>query len=558
MIIRKYSGKKNFVLNIVFLALIAGSMLAALIIAYNLTSRYVYNEFERNKTEVVDKTIKPYNDFFQNKISEISLYQGYLDTTSAEKLSMAMLKEYPFVNEVFFYDTEISNHQVRYAITVGNLTIAPTTIAHYSRNQKPGTEILFNGSASSEKPHFNINEFNRIAAKFSAYLQGFEESKSGFMDESTETFYNISPNRISFMNIPREEEIKAFKDLMNNKGQQSPVYEQDILSFKLNAGRLKIRNIYPHFFEKVAIVPLTSDNIAADSALITTEFPLSGAFTNYKLFFSSSPQFLAKEIKRRYLPLASAIVLVYGIIIFIGFLIYRNLHINNKLFKLQYDFVNNLTHEFKTPVSVIKIAGNNIRRAKQLSDTERGHYGKILDEEADKLNDLMNKLLSFTQIENQSIKLKRENINLEIFVQNLIDAYQIKYADFQIGYEIKDVEHFYCDPVLLGSLFQNLTDNAYKYSPQGKKELDIAITREKTDIVFTFTDKGIGIPKDEIKNIFKKFYRIQSEFNQQGSVGLGLAFCKELVNFMDGDISVNSKIGVGSEFIITLPYNRMI
>ena len=219
-------------------------------------------------------------------------------------------------------------------------------------------------------------------------------------------------------------------------------------------------------------------------------------------------------------------------------------------------FINNMTHEFKTPVSVIKIAGNNIRSAAQLSDRERIHYGKILDEEADKLNDMMNKLLSFTQIENRAIKLKEEIINLEVFCQNLVDAYQIRYPNFNIRYQIEGVEQFKSDPVLLGSIFQNLIDNAYKYSSSDKKELDIVIKKVKKNIVFRFIDQGIGIPGSELVNIFKKFYRIESQYNQQGSVGLGLAFCKELVNFMNGTISVTSKEGKGSEFKIELPFEN--
>jgi two-component system phosphate regulon sensor histidine kinase PhoR len=224
------------------------------------------------------------------------------------------------------------------------------------------------------------------------------------------------------------------------------------------------------------------------------------------------------------------------------------------MFKLQYDFINNLTHEFKTPVSVIKIAGNNIRSANALSDAERIHYGKILDEEADKLNDLMNKLLSFTQIENRSIQIKEEVINLDIFVQSSINSYLIKYTDFNISYKINKVELFKTDPVLLTSIFQNLIDNAYKYSRPDSKELNINISLRKNNIVFIFKDKGIGIAKTELENVFKKFYRIQNEFNQEGSVGLGLAFCKELINFMNGSISIKSKVGSGSEFTVTLPY----
>jgi two-component system phosphate regulon sensor histidine kinase PhoR len=229
--------------------------------------------------------------------------------------------------------------------------------------------------------------------------------------------------------------------------------------------------------------------------------------------------------------------------------------VNNKLFKLQYDFINNFTHEFKTPVSVIKIAGNNIKRASVLTTAEKNHYSKILDEEADKLNDLMNKLLSFSQLESKSITLKYEKLNLEIFVQNIIDSFQFKYPDYDIEFETIGIAVFYSDPVLLSSIFHNLIDNAYKYSAVGSKHLSILIKRNRKNVTFLFTDKGIGIKQSELNNIFKKFYRIQNQYNQQGSVGLGLAFCKELVLFMNGNITVTSEIDKGSCFQINLPYN---
>jgi two-component system phosphate regulon sensor histidine kinase PhoR len=287
-----------------------------------------------------------------------------------------------------------------------------------------------------------------------------------------------------------------------------------------------------------------------------TELPLSGAFADYKLLFSASRAHLSTEINRKFLPVAISILLIYGILGIIVYLIYRNLNINSRLFKLQYDFINNLTHEFKTPLSVIKIAGNNLLSSKAISDKERLRYGKILDEEADKLNDLMNKLLSFTQIENRSIQIKSEELNLDLFVGNQVEAHRLKYPDYQITYNIKKVSSFKTDPVFFASIFQNLMENAYKYSLPNIKKLHIDISLDRGKIIIRFIDKGIGIPDDELDHIFEKFYRIQSEYNQQGSVGLGLAFCKELVNFMNGDISVRSKLDIGSEFIITLPYEQ--
>jgi two-component system phosphate regulon sensor histidine kinase PhoR len=299
---------------------------------------------------------------------------------------------------------------------------------------------------------------------------------------------------------------------------------------------------------------LVFESLENTSEILSNDLPLSGPFSDYKLYFSSTKSFLRKEINARFLPIAGSLIISYFTLVLIAYLIFRNLNINSKLFKLQYDFINNLTHEFKTPVSVIKIAGNNIRSASELSDRERLHYGKILDEEADKLNDLMNKLLSFTQIENKAIQIKPESINLEIFCRNLIDTYQVKYPNFDISYVIEGVEYFRSDPVLLISIFQNLIDNAYKYSRPDKKVLKILITKIKKQVIFKFSDQGIGIPAKDLNNIFEKFFRVQNEYNQQGSVGLGLAFCKELVKFMHGTISVKSAVGKGSEFTIELPY----
>jgi len=166
-------------------------------------------------------------------------------------------------------------------------------------------------------------------------------------------------------------------------------------------------------------------------------------------------------------------------------------------------------------------------------------------------------LLSFTQLENKSINIKKEEIDINDMVKGCIDSFSMKYPDFKLQYKITDVKTIYADPVLLGSVFTNLIENAYKYSHPQKKELFIKITGDKrNNIVFSFIDKGIGIPKSELNNIFNKFYRIENQYNQNGSVGLGLAFCKELVNFMDGEITVNSQVDVGSEFVVTLPYDN--
>lgn len=538
--------RKNFSLIIAFIVLISAILVAALTIAYGLTRKYVENQFSSNKIEVLEKSMLPYNDFIQNKIPEITAYQGFLNETSAAKYADSVFNNYPFVKMIDYYHFDISNHTRDAIATSGNLGIGVRDIYNFL----PISYDLKPVRVNADK---NIDDLRLMAQKMISFIKAADTSKILNNDELFRTFYDIKPNKISYINNPRREEVKIYKDLLTSK-QPSSVYQQDMMTFYLSPFSLVIRNTHPELYEHISIRPVVYDPIDKSDTEIFTEIALPGAFSDYKLYFESNNSFIMKETIRRFLPVTAGVLAVYLFIVVIGWLIYRNLNINHKLFKLQYDFINNFTHEFKTPVSVIKIAGSNLRSNDQLSDRQRMHYGKILDEEADKLNDLMNKLLSFTQLENRSIHLKKETINLEEFVQKYIDTFIIKYPLFKLTYEIKNVKTFDSDPVLLGSIFQNMIDNAYKYSPPDRKEQHISIEKVKKDLILRFRDKGIGIPKKEISNVFKKFYRIESQYNQNGSVGLGLAFCKELVNFMNGDIFVTSKVNEGSEFTIVLPY----
>lgn len=551
----QYIYRKNYTLVIIFLFLTTSAMAGALYLAYNLTSRYVENDFASQKIDVLEQTVKPYNDFFQIKIPEISFYQGYLDSAQTAKYIDTIFRKFSFVERVIFYDTEISNHKIDDGIRVNNFSMGPKSIFQFGRGLPQDSILLY----KKTKPDtlFNLktgDEFNKMALKFSGFIELADTAQALNDDDRFSIFYSIRSNRITFMNIPRREEIKIYKELMYKKNLISPIYEMDMLAFYLNPQKLEIINSHPELYQNISIKPLVYESIDNDAGFVDNELPLSGPFSDYKLYFSSGKDFLRKEVNSRFRPIAFGLFIIYFVLVLIGYLIFRNLNINSKLFKLQYDFINNLTHEFKTPVSVIKIAGNNIRSASNLSDRERLHYGKILDEEADKLNDLMNKLLSFAQIENKAIKLKPESINLEIFCQNMVDSYQLKYPGFDIECEIKGVEYFNSDPVLLGSIFQNLIDNAYKYSNPERKILRITIQRIKNRIELKFSDQGIGIPEKDIRNVFKKFYRVQNQYNQQGSVGLGLAFCAELIKFMNGTITIKSVEGKGTEFRIELPY----
>jgi two-component system phosphate regulon sensor histidine kinase PhoR len=546
--------RKNFSLILIFIVLISVLFILSLFLAYNFSKKFIENEFVSEKVKVLEGSIKPYNEFFQNKVPEISYYNGYLDSATTAKFVDTVLDAYPFVSKVVFYDSEIKNIPVKDGLNTGHFSFGPKFIYQFGDLVPMDSVKLF--SSTDTKKFTRGDDFNALGIKLISYIESLDTTKVPDQDELFTNFSNIRSNKITYLNIPRVEELKIYKQMLRKQLSPSPVYQQDMLSFYLDPYKIKIINTRPLLYQNIRIEPLTYDPLDTSDEYIATEITLPGPFSDYKLYFISAKSFVDKEILSYFLPIASVMLLFYGVLVLVAFLIYRNLNINHKMFKLQYDFVNNLTHEFKTPVSVIKIAGNNIKSASSLTERELKLYGKILDEEADKLNGLMNKLLAFTQIENHAIQLNQDEINIEDFIESTVESHKLKHPEFVVTYEISGFTTFITDPVLLGSLFDNLAENAYKYSPVEHKRLHITARLIKGRVVFRFADQGIGIPAPEINNIFKKFYRIQNQYNQNGSVGLGLAFCKELVLFMKGEISVKSKVNKGTEFKIVLPYNN--
>jgi len=549
---KKSGYRKNFPLIITFIVLMSVLFILSLALAYRFSTKFIENEFVSEKVNVLEQTIKPYNDFFQKKLPEVSYYNGYLDSTTASNFVDTVLLEYPFVSKVIFYDSEVRNTPVSDGLNTGRFSFGPKSIYQFGSLVPRDSVALF--SRANTRNFIAGDDFNALALKLVTFIESLDTARTPGQDELFSNFSNVRSNKITYLNIPRAEDLKMYRTMMRKELKSLPVYQQDMMSFHLDPYKLRLVNSRPLLYQYIKIEPLTYDPLDTSSEYLTTEITLPGPFSDYKLYFISSKSFIDKEILSYFLPVATGILIFYAIVVLVAFLIYRNLNINQKMFKLQYDFMNNLTHEFKTPVSVIKIAGNNIRSATALSQKELNLYGKILDEEADKLNGLMNKLLAFTQIENKAIELNRDQVNIEDFIASTVESHKLKHPDFIFTYEISGFKSLITDPVLLGSLFDNLAENAYKYSPINRKKLHIVAQLIKGKVVFRFIDEGIGIPASEINNIFKKFFRIQNQYNQNGSVGLGLAFCKELVNFMDGEITVKSKVDKGTEFKIVLPY----
>ncbi len=552
--LHKNTYRKNYALIPVFIVVLTITFFIALFFGYKFTQKVIESQFVTDKVEVLEDALKPYNDFIFSKIPQISLYQGYLDSVSMVGLSSNFFKNYSILKGITFYDIEVGNIPIDDGFRQDRFSIGVKSVYEIENiNSKPKVTLEFKKNNFGEFTGKDANDFSKSVIKFADFVSHYDSTVDISPDVVFKVFYSFNDKQVSFINVPRNADLRVYSALLSNSINTTFAYDQDLLTFHLEPSRLQIINNNPNLYESVLMRPVTFDSLINDKNYFTTGIALPGAFSDYQLYFISSKKFVNKRIGMLFTPIAIGILAVYLIMLFIAILIYRNLNINAKLFKLQYDFVNNLTHEFKTPVSVIKIAANNIKNQPVLKENDKELYGRILDEEADKLNDLLNKLLSLTQLENRSLIVKKEEIDLSEFCRDIVDAYKIKHPNFNIDYSVQNILYYHGDRVLLYSLFQNMIDNAYKYSAEDKKQMQINVKKIKEQLLISFIDKGIGIPKNEIENVFNKFYRIENQFNQQGSVGIGLAFCKEVVKFMKGEISVKSELGKGSEFMIVLP-----
>ena len=182
--------RKNFSLIIVFLVLISVTFIIALFISYDFTANNVENEFSSKKIDVLEQTIKPYNDLFQNKIPEITSYQGFLDSTSAAKYAEAVFHDFNFVQRVLFYDIKIGD-QKNSTVIKNNLGITINSIYQYRMQNNAVSGIRIWNTT-------NEDDFKQMAIKLSDYVAFSDTTRSSTQDEIYKTFYDVKPDKISY------------------------------------------------------------------------------------------------------------------------------------------------------------------------------------------------------------------------------------------------------------------------------------------------------------------------------------------------------------------------
>ena len=221
-----------------------------------------------------------------------------------------------------------------------------------------------------------------------------------------------------------------------------------------------------------------------------------------------------------------------------------------KVRNMQEDFVNNYSHELRTPISSIKGFAEMLLE-EDVSENERKKYLKIILDSANRLTNLAEESIIMTKLDSQVI-LEKEEYSLSEQIRNCIIMLEPGWSvkNININAEIEEISYT-GNKDIMQHLWINLMSNAIKYNKENG-ELNISLKRNNDKkIVVTISDSGIGMTEEQLSHIFEKYYQVEKSKTIQG-LGLGLTIVNRILNLVNGEIEVTSKLGEGSTFTVTL------
>jgi signal transduction histidine kinase len=218
------------------------------------------------------------------------------------------------------------------------------------------------------------------------------------------------------------------------------------------------------------------------------------------------------------------------------------------------DFLANVSHELKTPLTSIQGFSQAILDGTAEEEAERKHAASIIIEEAGRMARLVEELLELARFDAGQIEIARREVNLADVLEECAKrfAFQAEEAGIELEMDVPALPPVLGDEDRLTQVFTNLLDNAIKHTPSGGKVKVIAKGVNQKNVKVAVTDTGSGIPPEDLPRIFERFYQVDKSRAGSG-VGLGLAIAKEIIEAHGGSISVESVVGLGTKFTVSLP-----
>jgi signal transduction histidine kinase len=244
------------------------------------------------------------------------------------------------------------------------------------------------------------------------------------------------------------------------------------------------------------------------------------------------------------------------IVVLVFWFTWRNLMEERRLSGLKSDFINNMTHELKTPLSTITVAGRTLEKAQINSDPDKVlETAKMISKQSLNLNQLINTILEVSLLERTEFELDRQKVNANELVHQIVSSFLTSCdgcAVVKEEYKATGIS-LSVDIVYFTTMVNNLLTNAVKYCDKDPVIL-VSTIADNNDFNISISDNGIGIPHEHIDHIFEKFYRVpHGNIHKTKGLGLGLYYVKRIATAHGGDVSVSSRPDRGSTFRIRLP-----
>ncbi len=333
--------------------------------------------------------------------------------------------------------------------------------------------------------------------------------------------------------------------------------ELDTLGLKMPFEYALVNHSGLILYKSAGYVPGQTDG---DAMFAQTLFPndASGARNYLKVYFPTKKDYIFKSISFMVPAFAFTLILL---IIFVYTIIvaFRQ----KKLTEMKNDFINNMTHEFKTPISSISLAAQMLNDASVRKSPEMMQkVSTVITDETKRLRFQVEKVLQMSMFDRQKATLRIEEVDANVIIYNVVNTFKLKVeqyggsltANLDAMDAIVNVDEMHFTNVIF-----NLLDNAVKYRSD-ERPLNLTVTtsdQSDENLKITIADNGIGIRKDDLKKIFEKFYRVSTgNRHDVKGFGLGLAYVHKLINDMGGSISVESEYNSGTKFIIILPLSK--
>ncbi|MFK7776291.1 MAG: sensor histidine kinase [Saprospiraceae bacterium] len=329
----------------------------------------------------------------------------------------------------------------------------------------------------------------------------------------------------------------------------NPIAKQNLLEEKLD--KLIPQSDFPNPYE---LVILEKEKLPSGDFYSNPHLDILSQ-ERYALFFPNYKNFIFQKI----LPQFLFSIFLFGVMLLSFFMVWQSLEKQRRLTELKNDFISNVTHELKTPITTVGVALEALSNFNALQNPARTEeYLNISKHELQRLSILVDKVLKMSLFEKKEPELKLESFDMNELVENVLRSMKLQFEKFSANVNFQsDGANFFIkgDKIHLTNVVYNLIDNALKYSKE-KPVIELLLKNKNNQLQLVVKDQGIGISSDLKNKIFDKFFRVpQGDLHDVKGYGLGLSYVSGVIKKHHGNIQVNSQINEGTSFTVSLPTN---